>query len=552
MPNTQLDFSDLLQHGNVVFFECLMAPGWPLTYVSPNVIEILGMSAHDILSGQKTVVDLIHPDDQDKISHFQPDENGVLRHGDIRALDKDGEVVWVEDCLVAQRNDEGKVTGFKGYFFDISSRKNSRLKLMEQTRKLNATLDNMQQGIAQFDPDLKLTSWNRRYGELMDYPVSLLREGTPFEAFLQYNFLRGDYDYLGDEGRLQAVGKRLEQARAKEPHRYERRGPKGGDLEVIGSPLPDGGFVTTYTDISEKKASEREVHNQLAFLNTLINTIPSPIFYKDTNGLFQGCNRAFERMIGIRSRALVGLPWHEIVPNEEALQNEEDDHRLLEGEKFRTHEDTLTAADGRLRNVIMSKSVYPDASGHMAGLVGVITDITEMKEMEKKLRRLALTDPLTGAANRRHFLEVADNEHKRAKRNGENIALVLLDIDHFKKVNDTFGHNIGDDALKALVTHTQECLREVDCLGRFGGEEFVCILPDTDLEAAHKVAERIRHKIADIHIATNQGALRFTVSLGVALWQYDQETLEIAISHADEALYQAKNSGRNRTVVYGG
>lgn len=150
-------------------------------------------------------------------------------------------------------------------------------------------------------------------------------------------------------------------------------------------------------------------------------------------------------------------------------------------------------------------------------------------------------DPLTGVANRRGFMQALDTAHRRALRSGERYGLLMVDIDHFKRINDERGHAAGDDALRALAAHLQHSVRAGDTVGRLGGEEFCLLLPACDLGGAHGLAERVCAGVAQ--------ASQVTVSIGVALVDAGSEGADAGLARADAALYRAKNEGRNRVVV---
>ena len=177
-----------------------------------------------------------------------------------------------------------------------------------------------------------------------------------------------------------------------------------------------------------------------------------------------------------------------------------------------------------------------------------VKNILKLQEVTKELEHLAYTDPLTGAFNRRYFLSAAKKETSRNIRYGHSLTLLMVDIDHFKKVNDTYGHDIGDEALKIMVTTVLSALRSEDVLGRFGGEEFIVLLPETDAIGAELVAQRVRQLVSEIVIDTAQEPLSFTVSIGVAEAKRDESIEEIQ-KRADEALYEAKKNGRDCVVT---
>jgi diguanylate cyclase (GGDEF)-like protein/PAS domain S-box-containing protein len=183
----------------------------------------------------------------------------------------------------------------------------------------------------------------------------------------------------------------------------------------------------------------------------------------------------------------------------------------------------------------------------------IATDITDRKQAEEELRTakeraeaLARTDELTGVNNRRAFLDQGTRLMNQAKRFGHAFALIMLDVDHFKRINDTYGHAIGDEVLKSLAAILGDAIRQVDLIGRLGGEEFALILPETDLAAAATFAERLRLLIADASLASAKGDIHMTASFGIAAYAGDDAPLDRIMARADEALYRAKQNGRNR------
>ena len=166
-----------------------------------------------------------------------------------------------------------------------------------------------------------------------------------------------------------------------------------------------------------------------------------------------------------------------------------------------------------------------------------------------ELRKLATVDSLTSAFIRRYFLERAEQEIARVRRYGGDCAVIMVDADHFKTINDSFGHAAGDDVLRHMAKICLDSLRDQDFVGRMGGEEFAILLPETDLANAEKVAERIRQEIDQAMVKTEDGQeIRYTVSQGVAQWQ-EGEDLANVLHRADGALYTAKDSGRNRVEM---
>ena len=191
--------------------------------------------------------------------------------------------------------------------------------------------------------------------------------------------------------------------------------------------------------------------------------------------------------------------------------------------------------------------VSRDAEGHPERMVGIQQDISERKAMEEQLRDLAMHDPLTGLLNRRSFMNAMDCEYARVKRrNDYMVGVLMLDIDHFKQVNDTYGHAVGDDVLKAFALTIDEGLRENDAFSRLGGEEFAILLPDTDERGCLYVAEKVRSSVEAMCVKTKEVSIRITTSIGLGKLQASDNRPDGALARADAALYMAKQNGRNR------
>lgn len=175
-------------------------------------------------------------------------------------------------------------------------------------------------------------------------------------------------------------------------------------------------------------------------------------------------------------------------------------------------------------------------------------DVTERNRLTRQLKKHSRTDPLTGTGNRREFDEVVHRELRRHRRHGMPLSLMVLDVDHFKRVNDRWGHGVGDQALCFLVEQCRSRLRDHDHLFRTGGEEFCVLLPHTGLKQAHEVAQRLRRQLETQPLTTDDFCLRLTLSIGVVELTRGK-SLDEAFEQADQALYRAKREGRNRVVL---
>lgn len=182
-------------------------------------------------------------------------------------------------------------------------------------------------------------------------------------------------------------------------------------------------------------------------------------------------------------------------------------------------------------------------------LVGTVRDITQQKTYEIELERLSLTDELTGAYNRRYCHNRLEQLFSSAIKRGASVALAVLDIDLFKDVNDTYGHDIGDEVLKKFANKIKELSRSTDIFARYGGEEFVLIMENCDLDRAYRRIERIRQAIEKFKIKTSAGELSVTLTAGVSIINKQDKNTDDVFRRADQALYTGKQKGRNQVVL---
>jgi diguanylate cyclase (GGDEF)-like protein/PAS domain S-box-containing protein len=267
-------------------------------------------------------------------------------------------------------------------------------------------------------------------------------------------------------------------------------------------------------------------------------------------------NPAAERMFGYRADDVLGMPLDRVLPERHRMvpATSTDGGESPGGEPQESigrFEAMGVTRDGREFPVEVSVSRDVGREGSL--LTAVVRDIAARKLMEKELRLLAATDPLTGLSNRRQFLAAADRELARLHRYGRPVAAMMVDIDHFKVVNDTYGHAAGDRALQQVAVACCDILRDSDVIGRLGGEEFGIVLPEASLEGALDVAERLRIRLAAEEIPLPEdpagGTFRLTVSIGVAPCIPTDRAIDMPLNRADRALYRAKERGRNRVEV---
>ncbi|AGF77953.1 diguanylate cyclase (GGDEF) domain-containing protein [Desulfocapsa sulfexigens DSM 10523] len=303
--------------------------------------------------------------------------------------------------------------------------------------------------------------------------------------------------------------------------------------------------------VDELQDRNRQMTNEKNKYLTIFESLSEPVFIVSPDGNIENMNLAASRMFNINSVSGSGY----YTDNEEKLVFAEEFPWLAESyaafvwgkEQKQQGERTLNVNE-QYFHISFSRSL--DISGKFSEIIVIIADITKRKKLENDLEKLATTDPLTGAKNRRAFLQLFEQELDRSQRYDHKFSLLMLDIDHFKNINDTHGHDSGDKVLKLLVAEIYGILRATDMFGRWGGEEFIILLPESNIHQASTVAERLRGNLSKIEVSTDDGALiKFTVSIGMTVVENNDVLLDGIIKKADQALYLAKDQGRNRVVI---
>lgn len=290
-----------------------------------------------------------------------------------------------------------------------------------------------------------------------------------------------------------------------------------------------------------KKAEEK-----LKLLKKAMDTIEIGVTISDRNGNITYTNPAEAKMHGYDVADLIGRQASIFGPSKPrqsypVLNLDDMVHWKREG--------VNVSADGSSFPVQLISTPVKDDSEKAIGIVTISEDITERKRIEEQLKQLAATDPLTGCYNRRYFFELGETEVKRTKRYGNALSVLMMDIDHFKKINDEHGHAVGDQTLIALAKTCLSSIRITDIFGRLGGEEFGIIFVEAKLDDAIVMAERIRNELSKMEVQADKDFFNFSVSIGVTEVKQSDVGLEDILKRADKALYEAKNEGRNCVKV---
>lgn len=318
-------------------------------------------------------------------------------------------------------------------------------------------------------------------------------------------------------------------------------------VEWTASLIPDAhgepeSVIVVARDITARKRAEEEARTAQEYARYIVNSSLDMIVTVDTDRRIVEFNKAAEDVLGYRKDEILGQHVETLYCDAE--ENSRVRKAMLETGRF-VGEISNKKKNHEVVPVLLSASVIRDADGRPTGFMGILRDITERKKIEEELKAAATLDKLTGIYNRRMFESILDGELVRAERYKSPLSLIMIDVDHFKKVNDTYGHQVGDTVLQTLAVIVKDNIRKSDVFGRWGGEEFMVLAPETAGEETLELAEKIR-RLIEKH--TFEKAGKVTISCGIAQFR-ERDTVDSILKRTDDGLYQAKHQGRNRVVM---
>ncbi len=306
-------------------------------------------------------------------------------------------------------------------------------------------------------------------------------------------------------------------------------------------------LVAVLQDITREIQQEQQLKQNEALLSAIVTGVNDfALFSLDQHGCIDTWNASAVRQTAYPSEDVLGHELGVLIDAEVAQNGFIPDQVVIAAQEgWSLREARLVRRDGRRYWCQILLAAMEDPHGGIQGYSVVLRDVTERRMSVEELRRLLTTDHLTSAANRAHFFEQAATALEVAAQTDQPLSVVMLDVDHFKSVNDDLGHAAGDAVLQALVRHCRTCLVKGEIMARLGGEEFVVLLPNADLSDAIEVAERMRQTVATI----SEFPVALTISLGCAQMDKRTEGIDGLLRRADEALYRAKRAGRNRVML---
>lgn len=523
--------------------------------------QLLGYSGSELQQCRQEFAQRLHPDD------FARHRAAVQAHleghtpnfaVDVRLRCKDGSWKWlITRGIVVRRDANGRAMRMIGTHTDISNRKqteqelnDANTKLQEKSSLLQTTLTHISQGIFLLDPLKHIIGFNPRVCELLQVPAEFLAGRPTLAQLIDLQHSKGDFgpvaslvdaetrDYINSDG----MG-------IPPPH-YVRETPQGRMLEVKSKVLEDGSMVRTFADVTDYfQATQALQANEERWKLALEST---------GDGVWDWHIPSGKEFFSSSFLAMYGLTENDLRNDPAVMDQRAHPDDLAEMSRARqahfdglsptyVNEHRVKCADGSWKWVLTRGMVISrDEDGKPLRMIGTHTDISERKASEATIWQYAHFDALTGLPNRRLMRERLEQELKKCRRDGLQLALLFIDLDHFKEVNDTLGHDRGDLLLTEAARRIGGCLREVDTVARMGGDEFMVIL--TGLQQATDLEHVLQKLLTTLGAVFQLGfeQVFISASIGVTLYPGDAQEIEDLLKNADQALYVAKGAGRNR------
>jgi diguanylate cyclase (GGDEF)-like protein/PAS domain S-box-containing protein len=490
----------------------------------------------------------LHPDDMERCQQaFQTSiDTGAPLDYDFRVVHGDGSIRHVNARGMVINDAQGKPMRVLGTNYDISERKEVVRALEHSEQRLRLIANNLPVLISHIDTDYRYTFTNDNYQKWFSLPGDTVGK-TIAEVF-------GDevFKYMKPRIAEALTGKDVSfELRNTLPHAPSHmfahyvpdRDENGKVIGVFGLVL----------DRTEQHQAQTRIEASERQLRAVTDNLPAFVAYVDTQEHYRFINKTYREWLGLEQDAILGRPVQEVLGPELYAQRRDPLRRALQGERvaFEAHS-VLNGASHDLQTTYV-----PDvlADGEILGAFVLASDVTALKRVEQELRDLSRTDTLTGLPNRRQFAENLEQALSRSRRTGSPMALMFLDIDHFKSINDSLGHGAGDVVLCEFAKRIRAGIRITDTAARLAGDEFVVILDDVKtLPEAEAVANKLIEAVR-LPMQAEGSKILITTSIGIAFFQPEGPADALGagelLARADRALYRAKAAGRNTYVVDG-
>lgn len=537
----------LLQELNIVSYQASGADG-PLTGASAEITALSGYPQADFLAGQRRWEELIYPDDRNRRRQtMRLSLNQKIPYAiEYRIITAAGRICWVLDQGRGDFDASGALTGIQGILSDVSAQKTQLNQVQarkqaykDQAGEFEAILDHMPGLVFYKDRNNAFIRVNKYVADAYGLTKAEL-EGKNLNEI--YSAEQADAYYQDDLAVMDSGLPRLDIV--------EKWETKDGLRWVNTSKIPFHdeageiiGIIGMSFDITERIEAEKKVK----VLQKAVEQSPNAIVITEPDGSICYVNKAF--------MAVTGYSWDEVIGQNPRVLKYNQEAQIDYGELWstiRSGQDWQGVFQNRKKNgqLYWERAVIApifDEVGKLYKFIGIKQDITIEHQNRLEMEKLYSVDMLTRVYNRRSFFEQVELNFSRFQAEEIESAVLMLDIDFFKRINDTYGHAVGDQALRRFAEICKKNVRKTDLIGRIGGEEFAIYLEHSGFDEALQMAQRLRESVAASELLLdNGGVIRFTVSIGLALPRAADQSFDEVLKRADAAMYSAKKNGRNR------
>lgn len=504
---------------------------------NPFLRQLLGYSTDELLGKELWEIGVFKQIAASKKAFTKLQAQEYIRYDHMPLEHKDGRHVDVEFVSNVYRVEGTKV--IQCNIRDISARKIAEDALEHSLSLLRATLESAADGIEVVNRDGKIEIFNQKFIEMWRIPPAVIapRDEEAVIACVA--------DQLDDANAFRARIRSL-QAHPETESFDVLRFKDGRIFERYSRPQTIAGkcvgLVWSFCDVTARMQTEA-VRAQLA---AIVESSDDGIFSKTLDGVIVSWNKGAERLYGYGAEEIKGQSVSILIPPERSAESSQIIEKLRRGQHVQHYETVRVHKDGRRINISLTASPMRDSiSQEITGVSVVARDITEKKRSESRMLHMAQHDALTGLPNRTLFRDRLSQAIAYARRGGHQVAVLFIDLDHFKDINDSLGHQVGDHLLRMTAERLQHCLREGDTIARLGGDEFVVSLPVlADSTAAMTIAGKILEALREPFLVDTH-ELHVGGSIGISLYPIDGEDTDTLMRAADTAMYHAKDRGRD-------
>jgi diguanylate cyclase (GGDEF)-like protein/PAS domain S-box-containing protein len=544
-----------------IFFYWVAEPDWPVEYVSKNINQF-GYSVEEFVLGRKKFSEIVHPQDLDRVIQEVEEYTAKKQKSftqQYRVLTCDGDVCWIDDHTVIRFNAAGEVTHYLGIITDITEPKHAETALRLSQEKYRALVESTDDFIWEVDRNGIYTYCSPQVESLLGYLPGEMQGKTPFE------FMTAE-DAATIAGKFMELAGKQQAFSALENTNFHRDGRKIV-LETSGVPFFDAagelaGYRGIDRDITERKRTQHRLAAQQEFLQSVIDGVHDAIMVINEDCSIQLMNQVARDAMQPEFVADMDHPKCYEVSHHCNDPCDGKNHpcpltKVIESGEAMTVVHRHFQADGSTAYVELVTSPLQSEDGAIRSVIEVARDVTghisarrELEEQKLTLQKLAHHDALTGLPNRLLFLDRLQQAIRKVRRTSTQLAVLFIDLDRFKQINDSMGHAMGDAVLKMIARRLQDCLREDDVVARLGGDEFTIIM-DSLHNARHattmaqKVIRAVQRPVK--HLGHE---LYVSASVGISLYPQDGEDADVLLRNADAAMYKSKGEGLNSFQFY--